>query len=186
MNRVSEFLRTALLSSPSLTRSHLQEYLRQKESEHTILSAETQSVFDMVGLTAKDFAFNVRNKYAGEVAFLLKMFPSDKSLNDQIDRYKQLVADANPNIEEIEEQLFRLAGLLIIGKFSSEEKRRLIRIISWAIVDCFDLSVMETMIACWQWISSAKAEYDDLGTFRFRWLNIAIPRLEFDDSTLSR
>ena len=113
VNRCSEFLKAALQSSPSLTRSHVQEYLRQRESSHKNLAKQTQSLFDKVGLTAADFAFNPRNKYAGEISFLLKMFP--KALNDQIKRYRDLQADLltkgssdrNHAVAEINEQIYQ-------------------------------------------------------------------------------
>ena len=105
-------------------------------SPHITLSVQTQSVLDKVGLTAKDFAFNPRNKYAGEISFLLKMFP--QALEDQMKRYRALVKSVdkeNKNLADINEQIYRLAGLVIIGSFSSVEIRRLVRMISWSIAE---------------------------------------------------
>ena len=109
-------------------------------SPHITLSVQTQSVLDKVGLTAKDFAFNPRNKYAGEISFLLKMFP--QALEDQMKRYRALVKSVeNKNLADINEQIYRLAGLVIIGSFSSVEIRRLVRMISWSIAE-FEKSIL--------------------------------------------
>ena len=37
-------------------------------------------------------------------------------------------------------------------------RRHLLRKISWAPVDVFDENVIETVIGCWQWISSARRD----------------------------
>ena len=161
IKRSAVFLKQALSISPVLTRSHLQEYLRLKEDQHSTLSSETKSVFDLVGLKAGDFAFSgTRNKYAGEVAYMVKLLKG-KGVDTMVQQYHDVIK--SENIDEINEQLYRLTALVIIHDISSNQKRLLLRLISRAIVRCFDVSVMETTIQCWQWISSAKSELNDLG-----------------------
>ena len=84
------------------------------------MSNETKSLFDLVGLKAGDFVFGgTRNKYAGEVAFLMKMMKG-QGVDKMVQQYHDFTA-AN-NLDDINEQLYRLTALVIIHEIRNGSK----------------------------------------------------------------
>lgn len=87
-----------------------------------------------------------------------------KILISALSRYADAVSAAQENksaIKELSDQLYHLTALLVCETDKSGSKsmrRHLLRKISWAPVDVFDENVIETVIGCWQWISSARRD----------------------------
>ena len=99
---------------------------------------------------------------------MLKMLkdPYGEALN----RYAQCVSDVRSNkanANEMHEQLYHLTALLVFDEDESKRcsksvRRQLLRKISWAPIEVFQESVVETVIQCWQWISSARRDLEAL------------------------
>ncbi|XP_076804178.1 phosphatidylinositol 4-kinase alpha-like [Clavelina lepadiformis] len=164
-----DILRQAMQFAPSVTASHLQEYLIEVEKNFP------QNAHDHVGLALASevtlaeslhgklpnyvLTLNNRNKYLGEVAGMLKI---EKEAGIDLSvvilkSYKTAVHEKSAH--SLQGALYRATSLLVSNKLSSYKNPKLLRIITRCCVDMFTLSVVESAVDCWQWLISAR---DDL------------------------
>jgi len=155
-------LRRALDKAPRATRSHIAEYLRSKDEKDHEVHANTHLLFSSARITAKDLNFSKRSKFFGEAALLVDIVQDPVS--EIISKYDKVnLSDKGKNRHKLEDHMYKMAALILLKESISEEsKRKLLRKISWAIIDTFHVQIVEAAIYCWQWISSARPEMDEV------------------------
>ncbi|KRZ02622.1 Phosphatidylinositol 4-kinase alpha [Trichinella zimbabwensis] len=179
--KCQQILQEAITWAPSVTRSHLQQYISSRSvttvsylKHHHGLSLTVQSLLDAAqqhvckaalpadveSTSCFVSSISIQNYHLGEVGGMLaEMLPSGQSVQLLTDKllaeYDQ--ACSEDDLELLKRSLMRICALFILEK---DVCRRLLKSICCAPVNRYCEEVMELSVSCWEWILTAKPEIE--------------------------